>query len=71
MKQDRDVTAVSVAAQNTLADAIHITFGLLTSCLQSELSQTMPAFLSPDTGRFFLFLYDCSIFYCMLLGFIS
>jgi len=61
MKQDRDVTAVSVAAQNTLADAIHITFGLLTSCLQSELSQTMPAFLSPDTGRFF--------FFCMIVAF--
>ena len=50
VKQDRDIGAVSVAAQNHLADIIHLAFSLLTTCLQTELAHTMPAFLSPDSG---------------------
>jgi len=50
MKQDRDIGASSVAAQNHLADVIRLAFSLLTTCLQSELAHTMPAFLSPDSG---------------------
>jgi len=50
MKQDRDIGACSVAAQNHLADVIRLAFSLLTTCLQSELAHTMPAFLSPDSG---------------------
>jgi len=51
VKQDRDVSSGSIAAQNHLAEIIHLAFSLLTTCLQSELAHTMTAFLSPDSGR--------------------
>jgi len=50
MKQDRDIGATTAAAQNHLADIIRLSFSLLTTCLQSEIARTMPAFLNPDTG---------------------
>jgi len=51
VKQDRDIGSSSIAAQNHLADVIHLAFSLLTTCLQSELAHTMPAFLSIDSGQ--------------------
>jgi len=50
VKQDRDIGPLSIAAQNHLADIIHLAFSLLTTCLQSELAHAMPAFLNPDSG---------------------
>jgi len=51
VKQDRDIGAGSIAAQNHLADIIRQAFSLLTTCLQSEIACTMPAFLNQDSGK--------------------
>ncbi|XP_014251029.1 afadin isoform X2 [Cimex lectularius] len=46
LKSDRHISAFSLDAQDTLADAVQVAFRHLVSCLQGELSAVMPNFLS-------------------------
>ncbi|KAL1139052.1 hypothetical protein AAG570_009113 [Ranatra chinensis] len=46
LKSDRHISAFSLDAQDTLADAVQIAFRHLVACLQGELSSVMPNFLS-------------------------
>ncbi|KAG8268643.1 adherens junction organization [Homalodisca vitripennis] len=46
LKSDRHVSAFSLDAQDTLADAVQIAFRHLVACLQGELAAVMPNFLS-------------------------
>ncbi|XP_054265446.1 uncharacterized protein LOC128988204 isoform X2 [Macrosteles quadrilineatus] len=46
LKSDRHVSAFSLDAQDTLADAVQIAFRHLVACLQAELAAVMPNFLS-------------------------
>uniref|UniRef100_A0A0K8TDQ8 Afadin n=2 Tax=Lygus hesperus TaxID=30085 RepID=A0A0K8TDQ8_LYGHE len=46
LKCDRHISAFSLDAQDTLADAVQIGFRHLVACLQGELSAVMPSFLS-------------------------
>ncbi|XP_074640030.1 afadin-like [Tubulanus polymorphus] len=44
-KQDRDLNAYSVDAQNVLAETVEVGFNHLVLCLERDLQQAMPAFL--------------------------
>uniref|UniRef100_A0A023F3L1 Putative actin filament-binding protein afadin n=3 Tax=Triatoma infestans TaxID=30076 RepID=A0A023F3L1_TRIIF len=46
LKSDRHISAFSLDAQDTLADAVQFAFRHLVACLQGELSTVMPNFLS-------------------------
>ncbi|XP_073971174.1 adherens junction formation factor afadin isoform X13 [Rhodnius prolixus] len=46
LKTDKHISAFSLDAQDTLADAVQLAFRHLVACLQGELSTVMPNFLS-------------------------
>ncbi|CAH0775210.1 unnamed protein product [Bemisia tabaci] len=45
LKMDRHISAFSLEAQDTLSDAVQISFRHLVSCLQNELATALPNFL--------------------------
>jgi len=45
---DVDIAALSVEAQNVLAECVQRAFLMLVDTLQNRLHQTMPAFISSD-----------------------
>lgn len=46
LKQDRQLSPSTLSAQDLLADVVQLAFGFLVDCVEKELAQTMPVFLS-------------------------
>ena len=48
MKRDRDLGALTSAAQDLLAEAVQDAFGHFVACMEAELEHSMRAFLDPS-----------------------